>query len=56
MNECTTFYEEDMEWETEEGDKLRFPDTGQQCFFRESLYPMKPWHDWSKYPYGCKVW
>ena len=29
QNECVTFYEDDMGWETDEGDKLRFPDTGQ---------------------------
>ena len=27
----------------------RFPDTGQQCFFKESLYPLHPW------PNGCKI-
>lgn len=26
-----------------------FPDLGQQCFFRESLYPIKPWEK------GCKI-
>lgn len=34
----------------QDGVKLRFPDTGQQCFFRESLYPLKPW------PLGCKIY
>ena len=27
-----------------------FPAQGQQCFFRESVYPIKPW------PRGCKVY
>ena len=28
----------------------RFPDTGKQCFFKESIYPLKPW------PRGCKIY
>ena len=36
--------------ETSKGVKLRFPDTGKQCFFTESLYPLKPW------PAGCKIY
>ena len=33
---------------TPEGD-TRFPDTGKQCFFKESLYPLVPW------PQSCKI-
>ena len=33
----------------ENTEATRFPDTGQQCFFKESLYPLLPW------PNGCKI-
>lgn len=35
---------------TKKGISLRFPMTGKQCFFLESLYPLHPW------PVGCKIY
>lgn len=49
--QCLEYYKnKTYAGETPEGVKLRFPDTGQQCFFTESLYPLKPW------PQGCKIY
>ena len=43
VNECIEFYEGAFIAENEDGEQLRFPDTGAQCLFKESLFPIKPW-------------
>ena len=35
---------------TKYGVEYRFPGTGKECFFRDSILPNKPW------PQGCKVY
>lgn len=40
---CVAYYEKDYMSETKEGVKLMYPDTGEQCYFREARYPVKPW-------------
>ena len=48
--QCIEYYKNKTFAREEDGIKLRFPDTGQQCFFTESIYPLKPW------PVGCKIY
>ena len=43
INTCIEFYEGSFIAENEDGEQLRFPDTGAQCLFKESLFPIKPW-------------
>ena len=53
---CVETYENEWMFENKKKEKLLFPDTGEQCFFRESRFPVKPWQDWTKWPHGCKIW
>ena len=53
---CVEYYEKDYMSELKDGTKLMYPDTGEQCYFREARYPVKPWQDWTKWPHGCKIW
>ena len=61
LNSCLEFYEGLFVGENEDGEQLRFPDTGSQCLFRESLFPIKPWQkvtveDFEKGETACKIY